>query len=92
MTDGPLVDKARKKATIVFCMVDGKAVIRPVRTGASNLADTMIAEGLKEGDVVVTGPYRVLERLKDGDRIREETAKDAAAQLAKDGASGSSNG
>jgi hypothetical protein len=40
----------------------------------------------------VTGPYRVLERLKDGDAIREETAKDAAAQVARTGLAGSSNG
>jgi hypothetical protein len=38
----------------------------------------MVLEGLGEGDVVVTGPYRVLERLKQGDAIREETAEDAA--------------
>jgi hypothetical protein len=37
-----------------------------------------VVEGLSEGDVVVTGPYRVLERLKQGDAIREETAEDAA--------------
>jgi HlyD family secretion protein len=73
-------------------MVDGKAVVRPVRTGPSNLADTMILEGVAAGDVVVTGPYRVLERLKDGDAIREETAKDAAAQLATKGAAGPSDG
>jgi hypothetical protein len=48
-----------------------------VRTGASNLSDTMILEGLTEGDMVITGPYRVLERLKDGDKVREEVAKDA---------------
>jgi HlyD family secretion protein len=73
-------------------MVDGKAVLRLVRTGPSNLSDTMIVEGLSEGDVVVTGPYRVLERLKDGDAIREETAKDAAAQVVRTGLAGSSNG
>ncbi len=92
LADHPLVDKARRKATVVFCMVDGKAAVRPVRTGPSNLADTMILEGVAAGDIVVTGPYRVLERLKDGDAIREETAKDAAAQLAKKGASGPSDG
>jgi 2-keto-4-pentenoate hydratase/2-oxohepta-3-ene-1,7-dioic acid hydratase in catechol pathway len=36
-----------------------------------------VLEGLSPGDVVVTGPYRVLERLKQGDAIREETAEDA---------------
>jgi HlyD family secretion protein len=92
LAEHPLVDKVRRKATVVFCMVEGKAVLRLVRTGPSNLSDTMIVEGLSEGDVVVTGPYRVLERLKDGDAIREETAKDAAAQVARTGLAGSSNG
>jgi len=91
MRESPLVDAARKKATIVFKVVDGKAVPTPVRTGASNLSDTMILEGLAAGDTVVTGPYRVLERLKEGDRVREETAKDAAERLAADG-SGKANG
>lgn len=77
IAEGPLVDKVRKKAIVVFRMVDGKAVVTPVKTGSSNLADTMIVEGLSAGDVVVTGPYRVLERLKQGDAIREETAQDA---------------
>jgi HlyD family secretion protein len=91
LRQSPLVDAARKKATIVFKVVDGKAVPTPVRTGASNLSDTMILEGLAAGDMVVTGPYRVLERLKEGDRVREETAKDAAERLAADG-SGKANG
>ena len=72
-----MVDKVRKKAIVIVRMVDGKAVLTPVKTGASNLADTMILEGVSDGDVVVTGPYRVLERLKQGDAIREETAADA---------------
>jgi HlyD family secretion protein len=78
VAESALVDKVRKKAIVVFRMVDGKAVLTPIKTGASNLTDTMVIEGLSEGDVVVTGPYRVLERLKQGDAIREETAEDAA--------------
>jgi hypothetical protein len=75
IAESPLVDKVRKKAIVVFRMVDGKAVLTPIKTGASNLTDTMAVEGLSEGDVVVTGPYRVLERLKQGDAIREETGQ-----------------
>jgi HlyD family secretion protein len=75
LAESTLVDRARKKATVVFVMDDGKARMQLVRTGASNLSDTMIVEGLKEGEQVVTGPYRVLERLKDGDRLREEVTK-----------------
>jgi HlyD family secretion protein len=84
MMDSPLVDQARKKATFVFTMVDGKARMKVVRTGASNLSETMILEGLADGETVVTGPYRVLERLKDGDAIREEVAKDMSEPGQKD--------
>ncbi len=77
MAASPLIDLKRKKATVVYRMVDGKATVTLVKTGSSNLSDTMIVEGLSAGDIVVTGPYRVLERLKEGDAIREETAKDA---------------
>jgi len=82
LAESPLVDKVRKKAVVVIRMVDGKAVVTPIRLGASNLSDTMVLEGLAEGDVVVTGPYRVLERLRQGDRIREETAEDAGRSAA----------
>ncbi len=92
LADSPLVDKIRKKATVVFRMVEGKAVITLVKLGASNLAETMIVEGISAGDVIVTGPYRVLERLKEGDAIREETAKDAAEQLAARSSTESSDG
>jgi len=93
LAESPLVDTVRRKATVVFRNIDGKAVLTLVRTGASNLADTLVEEGLSEGDLVVTGPYRVLERLKDGDRIREETAKDAAAAAAAaEAGSGGANG
>lgn len=88
LADSPLVDRIRKKAIVVFRMVDGKAVLTPIKIGASNLAETMVVEGLSDGDIVVTGPYRVLERLKQGDRIREETAADAG----KSALDGTANG
>ena len=53
-------------------MIDGKAVATPVATGPSNLTNTIIVDGLKEGEVVVVGPYKSLERLKDGDAVKAE--------------------
>ena len=47
-------------------MEDGKAQARPVRTGVSDLTDTVILEGVEEGDQVITGPFRVLRDLEDG--------------------------
>ncbi|MFM9169305.1 MAG: hypothetical protein ACKOTD_04045, partial [Phycisphaerales bacterium] len=40
-----------------------------------NLTDTIIVDGLKEGEVVVTGPYKSLERLKDGETVTKDTGR-----------------
>ncbi len=64
-----------KEEEVVYRMVEGKAVITPVKTGISDELDVEIKEGLKEGDVVVTGPYRTLKKLKDGDKIKEKEEK-----------------
>jgi HlyD family secretion protein len=53
-------------------MQDGKAVRRDVETGISSDADQEIREGLKEGDIVVSGPFRVLRHLQDGEEIEEK--------------------
>jgi HlyD family secretion protein len=57
---------------MVYRVIDGKAVATPVATGPSNLTNTIIVDGLKEGEVVVVGPYKSLERLKDGDAVKAE--------------------
>jgi HlyD family secretion protein len=68
----PLIAAGIPNASIVYRVVDGKAVATPVITGASNLTDTVIVDGLKEGEMVVTGPYKSLETLKDGDAVRKD--------------------
>ncbi|MGD1916370.1 MAG: efflux RND transporter periplasmic adaptor subunit [Phycisphaerales bacterium] len=64
--NSPLVDRLRTFARVVYVMEDGKAQARPVRTGVSDLTDTVILEGVEEGDQVITGPFRVLRDLEDG--------------------------
>src|SRR6185503_15173031 len=44
----------------------GKVAFRPVTAGARGELDIEIASGLKEGDVVVTGPFKALRELKPG--------------------------
>ena len=60
----------------VFLVEDGKAVRRDVRTGLSSDADQEIVEGLEKGDRVVSGPYRVLRHLRDGESVEEVEAED----------------
>ena len=62
----PFLDRQRTFATVVYVMEDGEARAHPVRTGGSDLTDTVILEGIDEGDLVITGPFRVLRSLEDG--------------------------
>ena len=51
-----------------------------MKSGVGDETLVAIVEGLKDGDTVVTGPYRALRDLKSGDAVKEkktEEAKDA---------------
>jgi HlyD family secretion protein len=64
---------ARKKKELsgVFVKVGERAEWRKVKTGISSETDIQILPGgeLKEGEQVITGPYKVLRDLKPGDRV-----------------------
>jgi HlyD family secretion protein len=65
----PDVDKAKTIASVVYRMIDGKAVVTPVTVGASNATHTIITSGLKEGEKVIVGPFKTLDSLKDGQKV-----------------------
>jgi len=81
--NSPLVDKTKTYATIVYCYKDKKAVATPVKIGASDLTHTIVKEGLKEGDKIVIGPYKVLEGLKHEQAIQDEKEVEAKKNKAK---------
>jgi len=53
----------------VFVMLDGRAVRRPVKTGATSGASVRIEDGLIGGEDLIPAPPA---GLKDGDRIRQK--------------------
>jgi len=55
---------------VVFVVADGKAQRRRVATGLSTVTDVEITAGLEAGEQVVTGPFRTLRDLDDGDAVR----------------------
>lgn len=59
-----------EQQTHVFVDDNGVARRREVRTGLSSDSHIEILEGLEPGERVVTGPFRVLRTLRDGDRLR----------------------
>jgi len=77
----PEVDKRKTVATVVYRYADGKAVVTPVTVGPSDMTHTVIKSGLNEGDVVIAGPYKVLEGIQDGWRVKEEGGTITAAPV-----------
>lgn len=76
--NSPLVDRLRTFTTVVYVLDGGEARARPVRTGVSDLTDTVILEGLEVDDQVIVGPFRVLRDLEDGNEVKADDATDDA--------------
>ena len=66
----------------VYALRDGKAVFVPVKTG---LSGELIVEvtGLQPGEEIVTGPFKALRQIKDGDRVKPMSEKERKAAEAE---------
>jgi HlyD family secretion protein len=70
-------DVKGKETETVFLVKDGKAVLTPIRTGKTSEAEMQVTDGLQPDDEVITGPYKTLSKLEDGDRVSAKPAKDS---------------
>jgi len=71
----------KKKAEVaqeyVFLYDNGVAKMVKVKTGIQDNTYIQVTEGLKEGQEVITAPYRaVSKKLKDGDKVKKVDTKD----------------
>ncbi len=71
---------------VVFVVEDGKARVRRVETGLASENDIELVTGVKEGELVVEGPYKLLSReLADGRPVKvDEPPKAKEQDKAKD--------
>jgi HlyD family secretion protein len=67
--------QTRKELDGVFMVRDGKVYFEPVTTGIAGDKYFEVLSGLKEGDVVVTGPFSSVRELRDGAAVKAEPAK-----------------
>ncbi len=66
---------------VVFVVEQGVARARVVETGLASESDIEIVSGVKDGDVLVAGPYRLLSRdLRDGKRVERAKEEPAAGE------------
>ena len=65
-------EKDKEELQGVFVVQDGKAHFKEVKSGLTGVTDIEITEGLKEGDQIVTGSYRVLRELRHLAKVRIE--------------------
>jgi HlyD family secretion protein len=71
-------DKKREDIRGIFVISGGKVRFEKIQTGIADAKNMEILSGLKPGDSVVTGPYRILRTIKDGDAI--EIMKEVVGQ------------
>ena len=78
-------DSSQREVTVAYLFVGNKAVRREVKTGIHDELWVEVTEGLAEGDQVITGPYRTLRALKDGEPVRvDKKAEKSAGDKADD--------
>jgi RND family efflux transporter MFP subunit len=67
--------------TYAVVIKDFQARVRQVKLGLRTDKQAEVLEGLFEGDMVVTAPTRLIQTLKDGDRVRLDSAELELGQL-----------
>ena len=55
----------------VYTVADGKVRFAPIKTGLTGELDIEVENGLKDGATVISGPFKTLRTIKEGDRVKE---------------------
>lgn len=64
-----------KERETVFVIENGRAKLKPLATGESSDTEVRVVDGLAPGEKVITGPYKVLSKLKDGRKVTPKKEK-----------------
>jgi HlyD family secretion protein len=72
--------KKKELQGVFLVSKDGKAVFRPVETGITGQTDIEVKKGLSKDDEIVTGSYKILRNLKDGDAIKVDNSTKAKTE------------
>jgi HlyD family secretion protein len=62
--------KEKKEIEGIFIIDKGRAKFVKVETGIADQQNIEIVSGIAENDMIVTGSYKILRTLKDGDKVK----------------------
>jgi HlyD family secretion protein len=63
----------------VYALRDGKAVFASIRTGITGELKVEVVSGIPAGEEIVTGPFKALREIKEGDRVKKMSEKEKKA-------------
>jgi HlyD family secretion protein len=67
----------------VYAFRDGKAVFTNIKTGITGELMVEVVSGVPPGEEIVTGPFKALREIKDGDRVKKMSEKEKKAAEAE---------
>jgi HlyD family secretion protein len=77
----PAAEKAKKEEVQGVFVVSGeKAEFRKVDTGITGATDIEVLNGLKEGDEIITGSYKVIRTLRPDARVKVDNKAPVKAE------------
>jgi HlyD family secretion protein len=76
----PASQKENAEIQGVFVLRNGKAEFVPVKTGVMGATDMEVLNGLKAGDEIITGSYKVLQTLRPGTSVKVDNSTPKPAE------------
>jgi len=73
-------DSQKNEIEGVFVVRNGKAEFLKVQTGITGVTDIEVTDGLREGDLIVTGSFKALRSLKTGAAVKIDNSAPKAEE------------
>jgi HlyD family secretion protein len=75
----PAEEKARKEELQgVFVVANGKAEFRKLETGITGATDIEVTSGLKDGEEIITGTYKIIRTLRNETKVKVDNRAPSA--------------
>ena len=69
-------ENSKDDIEVVFIKIDNKAKIRKVKTGIQDDKYIQILEGIRDEDIIISGPYSAVSKILNHDDDIKEVSKD----------------